>query len=68
MRPIRRYRYVFTHPLSVTVTLDADGETPCIARGTAWQALEAQLRATPEVPVDNYWRLVHEEMLGIVSG
>ena len=67
MRPIRRYQFRFEHPLALPITLESDGETPCMARGFAWQALEQLVRDTPDLPHDNYWKMAEQVLLGLVQ-
>jgi len=65
-RPERRYRFTFVHPLLATVVMEQQGETRCIARGVAWQALEAQLAASA-IERDHYWQLAEQLVLSVVS-
>lgn len=66
MREERVYRFTFVHPLQATVVLEQQGETRCMARGFAWQSLEAQLRAA-SIDRDEYWRLAEQLVLAVVS-
>lgn len=61
-RPEQTYRFTFIHPLQATIVLDASGGTRCLARGMAWQQLEAQLKVLL-IDRDEYWRLQSQELL-----
>jgi hypothetical protein len=58
-RPVTRYRFTFTHTMHPPVTLEAEGGTRCLAKGFAWQLLEAQLRAE-DFPRDQWWTLTEQ--------
>lgn len=62
-RPLRQYWHEFSHPAyPSTIKIAASGGTPCEARGEAFTLLEATKRERPELPSDNRWALVSQQM------
>lgn len=61
MRPNRKYQHTFTH-LKEKRTLEfvTEGYTPCNAKQKAFLAIEAELKARPELPRGG-WRLIRQQ-------
>jgi hypothetical protein len=58
MRPLRLYQHVFLSG-AMRLIFNRTGYTPCEAKGAAFVALEAELRANADLPRHG-WRLVQQ--------
>ena len=58
MRPIRLYQHRFSNGVQV-LEIPRSGSTPCEAKGKAFAALEAEIRAHQYPPLG--WRLLKQD-------